>query len=554
MDRWSIPKLFLYLVFVMASVFLTETSAEATDGRHGTLHARMPLVVYPDADTVSFRCSDSNGVLLGSDSTMWCPLPRRFSNRILQYVTVRNRKDDGDFAGPTSVKEDMAWMSLRARVTEKGEWITWSDQFGALKPVPSAALNCLNWSTFLGFDKRLKGRGIDGVLIRNQSDGSSSAAPIRIHEINLVFLHSGPRGITDRVFDVSQARHVNGLTWCYKLDTARGLSLAPGHSFEFELPEEPFPWIGALVLKHRKDPALLRGGETTMDAWDQDPAYVRVELHDANTGLWIRWSDRWGSDKFAEARAAGNPEDETLHSGLRVFGRIRADKARLTNVSKGDPLRSQVRIHEFQVVFYPDRSGIESFEHVFTPETSFPDPDNGVLVALQGGGERLAGRYPGAIPLGHGYKSRIAAITTLSSGHAFPMTIEPPAPCRRDGLGRLVIPLPHQGRLVMGELAIGDLDVTAMTTNKDGEFGRTGRAELSVRFRNRTVPGRDFPALIRYNVGPAGLIVFGAPQGAGPLRPGDELVISVDYDVAFLMGYRISCATDVVPTMIQPLG
>ncbi|HNW34647.1 MAG TPA: hypothetical protein PKM25_06930, partial [Candidatus Ozemobacteraceae bacterium] len=504
----------------------------------------MPLVICPDADTVSFRSTASEGVLLGSNGTMWCRVPSRFSHKILQFVTIRNRKDDEDSAGATATPGKPAWMSIRARVRGTDRWITWSDQFGSLKAVPPASLNQLNWSSFLGYNEQLGSRGIDGVLVVNQSDGRSPAAPIRIHEINLVFLHTGSRGTTDRVFDLSRARRVNGLTWRYQLDSVRGLPLAPGHSFEFELPEKSFPWIGSLALKHRKDPALLRGGRSSMDGWDQDPAYVRVEIRDAETGLWTRWADRWGSDKFAEARPADNPEDETLHSGLRTFGRIRADRARITNVSKGDPVRSEVRIHELQVSFYPDRSGAGSFERIFTPETVFPDPENGVLVALQGGGERLEGRYPGAIPLGPGYRSRVAAIAALPAGHSFPMTIDPPAPCRRDGLGRLIIPLPERGRLLLGELAIGDLDVTALTKNKDGGFGRTGRAELSVRLRNRSVPGRDFPALIRYNIGPAGLITFGVPQGAGPLQPGDELVISVDFDVAFLMGYRVSCTAD----------
>jgi len=536
-------KVFLFFAFTVWPLFSAGASTESSIRLTGEGQAGMPLVTFPDADTVSFRSVASEGALLGSNGTMWCPLPRRFSHRILQYVTVRNRKEDGHSAREAGTGKP-AWMSLRARIHGTDEWVTWSDQFGALKAVPYASPDQLNWSSYLGFNERVGNRGIDGVLVANQSNGSCPAAPIRIHEMQLVFLHSGSRGVTDRMFDLSKARQLNGLTWCYRLDSARGLSLAPGHSFVFELPKVAYPWIGSLALKHRKDPELLPGGESSMDTWDQNPAYVRVEIHDAKSGQWIRWADRWGSDKFAEARPADNPEDETLHSCLRAFGRILADKARITNVSKGDPVRSEARIHEFQVSYYPERSGVDSFEHIFTPETVFPDPENKVMVALQGGGERLEGRYPAAIPLGPGYRSRVAAIAALPSGHSFPMTIDPPAPGRRDGLGRLIIPLPEKGRLIMGELAIGDLDVTTMTKNKDGGFGRTGRAELSVRLHNRTVPGRDFPALIRYNIGPAGSIIFGAPRGAESLQRGDELVVSVDFDVAFLMGYRISCSGD----------
>lgn len=496
------------------------------------------MMTYPDEDTVSYAGIATAGVEIQAGKSLWCGLPPSFRKRVLQYVVARYAKDPACSPGPGMRDPHPAWIGLRAQLVGSPEGVIWRDQFGPSKFVP---VGRSKQSTFLGFQELLDGGAIDGVSVSNDAPAGTASASMRLLRLDLVFLHRGLRSLPDAVRRFTRSDKINTLARRFRLDTKNGLELAPGHSFEFELPgASEFPWIAYLVLKHRKDPALVASSPADADGWDPNPAYILVEMHDEKTGLWTRWADRYGSAKFSEPRAADNPEDETLHNGLRTFGQIRADAVRITNVGKGDPRLSVARIHELQVVYYPDTASTHSFGQMFTPETTLNDPGKGILIPLLGGGPRLEGRFPGAVPLGPGRRERIAAIAALPASHSFPVTSEPEGPCRVDGLGRLVIPLPERGRLVMAEVAIGDLDVTTLERNKDGFYGRTGRAELTAWLWNRNVPGRRFPVLIRNNVGMAGLITMGAPVAAGPLQPGDELVLSVNFDVAFLMGYRIT--------------
>ncbi len=528
---WCVA-VFLLVLTVMAA------SAETLTG----VAANGMTMTRPDLDTISYAAIATEGVAIQAGESLWCALPSSFRTRALQYAVARYAKDPACSPGPGVRDPHPAWIGLRARPAGSSEDVIWKDQFGPNKFVPEGRPK---QSTFLGFQELLDGRAIDGVSVSNDAPAGTASGSMRLHRLDLVFLHRGLRSLPDAVRRFTQPDEINTLARRFRLDTRNGLELAPGHSFEFELPgAAEFPWIAYLVLKHRKDPALVASSTANADGWDPNPAYILVEIHDARTGLWTRWADRYGAAKFSEPRAADNPEDETLHNGLRTFGRIRADAIRITNVGKGDPRLSVGRIHELQVVYCPDTASTRSFGQTFTPETAFNDPEKGILIPLLGGGPRLEGRFPGAVPLGPGRRERIAAIAALPASHTFPVTIEPEGPCRVDGLGRLVIPLPERGRLAMAEVAIGDLDVTSMEQNKDGFYGRTGRAELTAWLRNRNVPGRQYPVLIRNNVGMAGLIMMGAPGAAGPLQAGDELVLSVNFDVAFLMGYRITWSAD----------
>jgi len=422
-------------------------------------------------------------------------------------------------------------------------YIPWSDQFGPRKFVSVAPAERPKQSTFLGFQELLGNRPIRGLSVDNAAADRSASAAMMVHRVDLVFQHHGDRVPPERITRFDRAEPLNSLAWRFRVDTRQGRELAPGQAFEFLLPPAARqPWIASLVLKHRKDTALATPETIAPDGRDLHPAYLLVEVRDTRTGLWSRWADRYGAAKYSEVRPADNPEDETLHNGLRTFGRAAADRIRVTNVGTGDPRRAVARVHELQVVGLPDpASGCHVLERIFTPDTAFNDPGRGLLIPLLGGGPRLEGRFPGAMPLGPAWRARVAAIAALPASHTFPVTVDPPPPCRRDGLGRLVIPLPDHGRLLVAEFALGDLDVTTLEQNKDGFFGRTGRAEMTVWLRNPRVPGRRFPVLIRSNVGMAGLVMHGAPPAAGPLRPGDELVLSVNFDVAFLMGFRITC-------------
>ncbi|MBF0406406.1 MAG: hypothetical protein HQM10_03555 [Candidatus Riflebacteria bacterium] len=498
-------------------------------------------VSFPKPDTVSFSSPVPNGIPVQRAERLWCKIPDNFSDRILQFVVVRYRKDFSNLPLPGQRDTLPVFLGISA---VQGKPILWSDQFGAEKYVPPTLPEMSKQSTFLGFSEILKGKPAEGIFIENLTKDPAASAPILIHKVDLVFLHHGDRCKPENITRFNRAEMINSLTLRYRLDSSKGLELRPGQSFEFLLPENlNFPWITYLVLKHRKDPSLM--SKTDMESsQDTNPAYMLVEVHDSKTDTWIRWADRYGSAKYSEVRSADNPEDETLHNGLRTFGKIKPDKIRVTNIGTGDSRLSTARVHELMVVFYPDNSSAEKSEQIFTPETAFNDPVKGILIPLIGGGPRLDGKFPGAIPIGPGFKERIASISALPASHTFQLAIDPPPPARRDSLGHIVIPLPEKRHLLMAEFAIGDLDVTALNKNKDGFFGRTGCAELTVWLRNKSVPGRHFPAIIRNNIGMAGIITLGLPTNAGQTQPGDELVVSVSNDVAFLMGYRVTYSSD----------
>ncbi len=529
----------LVVAFALALVLLNSSLAAAVVESLADDALRMKGHLA-DPDTWVLAAPASTGVEVRAGGSLWCPVPPDLRGRVLQFVVVNYRRDADGAKAP-------AWIGVRLQPesdrseTHRGVGpITWTDQFGPRKFVPVAPPNRPKQSTFLGCNDLLGNRPLAGAFIDNRADEGSSAT-MRVHRVDLVFLARGNRVAPERTATFAGAEQLNTLCWRHRLDTRVGRPLAPGESCEFVMPESgAFPYIAYIVLKHRKDPLLWPEGAADTAARDPNPAYMLVEVRDARTGLWRRWADRYGVAKYSEVRAPENPEDETLHNGLRTFGRVAADRVRVTNVGTGDPRLAVARVHELQVTFYPDVASACRREQIFTPETAFNAPERGVLIPLIGGGPRLEGRFPGAVPLGPGWRARLAAIGTLPASHTFPVTEEPPFPCRRDGLGRFVIPLPERGRLLMTEFAIGDLDVTTLQPNKDGFFGRAGRAELTVWLRNRAVPGRCFPAIVRNNIGMAGLIAIGAPPGAGPLQAGDELVAAVTGDVAFLMGYRVT--------------
>jgi hypothetical protein len=178
-------------------------------------------------------------------------------------------------------------------------------------------------------------------------------------------------------------------------------------------------------------------------------------------------------------------------------------------------------------------------ERIYTPETVFNNMASNILVPLFGGGARLGGKFPGAIALGIRANQRINAIAQLTDRLRFSTGEKPGEGSYLDGLGRLHIALPANKKLVQFEAALGDLDITSMKYNKDGYFGRSGKAEASIFIRNKDVASRSFCLIARNNIGMAGLIATGAPNNDFTTIEGDEIIIQVDFDVAFLMGFRI---------------
>jgi hypothetical protein len=293
------------------------------------------------------------------------------------------------------------------------------------------------------------------------------------------------------------------------------------------------------VLKHRKDPSYSQS-ISDPDAYDPNAAYILCELHNKDNKLWYRWADRSSLAKFSEVREKENPEDETLHNGLRTYGLIYPDSFRLTNVGIGDPLKAVSNIHSLELVFLPEQKGIRFMEEIYTPETAFNDLTKGILVPLLGGGPRLGGKFPNAVVLGIRAKDRIKKISLLHKKYQFEVNQNTGANAYLDGKNRLHIKLPAHKTLEQVEIAIGDLDLTSMSYNKDGYFGRSGKAEATIYLENKENRNRKYVLIMRNNVGMAGFISVGSPKAGFRTIENDEVVVQVNFDVAFLMGYRIA--------------
>ncbi|MBC8478795.1 hypothetical protein H8D51_04560, partial [bacterium] len=197
-------------------------------------------------------------------------------------------------------------------------------------------------------------------------------------------------------------------------------------------------------------------------------------------------------------------------------------------------------IHEVELVFVPDFTGSYFIQSIYTGNTAFFDLDRGVVVPIFGGGPRWRGQFRNAVPLGIRNRARCAAIGTLPERHRFSLNFAPPKPARLDTMGRLHIRLPAGEEFVYIELAVGDLDLTVPHTNKDGSLGRLGRAEINIVFRNSNDPEREHYLVMRGNVGKAGLIAAAPPYRGFTTLPGDEIIVESMYDVAFLMGFRLT--------------
>ena len=100
-----------------------------------------------------------------------------------------------------------------------------------------------------------------------------------------------------------------------------------------------------------------------------------------------------------------------------------------------------------------------------------------------------------------------------------------------------MIKLPPNKQIESVELAIGDLDITAMDYNKDGYFGRSGRAQASIFLLKDDK--KALPLLTDNNIGMAGMVVSGGPKEAYVTGNGDYIMVEVENDNAFVMGYRI---------------
>jgi len=156
---------------------------------------------------------------------------------------------------------------------------------------------------------------------------------------------------------------------------------------------------------------------------------------------------------------------------------------------------------------------------------------------LLGGGPRLGGKFPGALVLGKNFRERINKIEQLPEEYRFKTGSQSGRGYKINDEGELLIKLPDNKKIESVELAIGDLDITAMDYNKDGYFGRSGRAQASIYLIKEDK--QDLPLLTDNNIGMAGLVVCGGPTEEYITGNNDFIKVRVENDNAFLMGYRI---------------
>ena len=178
-----------------------------------------------------------------------------------------------------------------------------------------------------------------------------------------------------------------------------------------------------------------------------------------------------------------------------------------------------------------DGAHLRLLEKIFTPETSFSDAGSSKPVPLIGGGPRLGGKFPGALLLGKNRATRRQQLEGLPEEHRFEVGTG------EDVDGNLRVALPPGCHIELVETAIGDLDVTSLEYNKDGYFGRSGQAQASILLESAA--GSKIPLKMNSNVGMAGIITCGGPAQDYLTREGDQLLIEISNDEAFLMGYRL---------------
>jgi hypothetical protein len=494
--------------------------------------ARAQITSYRliDADSINFYTGTSMGMLIQPGQSIEFVVPEEFRNRLPNFARIRHRKDRSFLAeNAHEYDPDSPWLSVSFHNPQTDEWVVWQDQFGPEKRSALAPPFYPKQNTLYNFPEYVGNFSPDRIRVVNRGEGDQTRAVASLHALEIYYLSSERNSLNKQVF--REHARLNSITLRYNLDTMRGLALKPAECFEFEFPEE-FKQrdILQVILKHRKDPTLAADPEN-YDAFDPNAAYILCEARSSLNHLWYKWADRSSIAKFSEVRPPENAENETLHNCLRTFGSIRPDRFRLTNVGEGEPEKSAANIHELEIMFAPAHTGDIIIEKIFTPETAFGDLAGNKPVPLIGGGPRLNGRFPGALLLGKKRSQRKKQLEQLPAEHRFEIG------AGTDNDGNLRIALPAGYRLELVEAAIGDLDITSLELNKDGYFGRSGQAQASILIES--AKGSKIPLKMNNNVGMAGIITCGGPAEDYLTGEGDQLLIEISNDEAFLMGYRI---------------
>lgn len=312
----------------------------------------------------------------------------------------------------------------------------------------------------------------------------------------------------------------------FSIPEYEGRELRPGRRLMFRIPEEfKKRIIRDIILRHRKNSkyAVNIGS----DGYDPNGAYSRVELHNSDTGQWTGWRDPAGykTDKFAEPRGAGNPEEEVLHDWIATVGPISADAVRVTNVGE-NPDFSVSNIHGVEVVFYPEFKAINFREQIYTLGTKFVDLDKNEFLPEYGAGEFNEGKYEKAIALNR-------------SGPALFELGKDPGPEARVENGRLVIKLESGKELLNVEIAIGDTEHLSHRNPETYRNTRLGWAKLWVGIRRAKTGNMEW-FIKNANIPPQGVIAGGPHLKNAEIETGDELVLESRADASYVMGWRLA--------------
>lgn len=504
------------------------------------LQPRATITSYTlrDTDCISFHTGTSMGILIPAGQSIEFVIPNAFRSRLPNFARIRHRKDRAFLCSTADGRDyDSPWLSVYFHNPQTDEWLVWQDQFGPEKRSAAGHPDSPKQNTLYNFPEYVGNFSPDRIRVYNRGEGDPARAVASLHGFEMFYL-SAAEGTAATCRTLSDFTRINSITLRYTLDRQLGLQLKPGECFAFEFPEGfRHREIIQVVLKHRKDPVYAADPEN-LDAFDQNAAYILCEARSSLNRLWYKWADRSSVAKFSEVRSADNAENETLHNCLRTFGAIKPDRFRLTNVGTGDPAMAIANVHELEIMFLPASSGDIIIEQIFTPETAFSDLANNKPVPLIGGGPRLGGKFPGAVLLGKNRDKRAQQLLLLPEQHRFELNTW------QSANGNLHIDLPANCCVELVELALGDLDITGLEYNKDGYFGRSGQAQTSISIE--TAAGKALPLINNYNVGMAGIITCGGPADDYITRKGDRLLIKVDNDEAFLMGYRITLSQKAV--------
>lgn len=293
--------------------------------------------------------------------------------------------------------------------------------------------------------------------------------------------------------------------------------LDPGQAMLIDIPKSYQSRILDLItLAHRKE---ISG--KNIQKWDPEPAFTRIIVFDNRSKSWLYWgSKQFDSvsfgDKLAEVRAADNPEIEALHDWVSYSGIIHPTKLAILNSGRGFHAKSV--IHSVVIDFFPTDTDTKQL-FIFSPGTLFTDLKKR-NTELFGGGESYKGQYPNAVPINN---QEIISYPISEYGKHFYLKDK-----------KLHILVDHNYSFSRIEVAVGDTKDTG-EFNKDGHIGTLGGAKLNIAL-NKNNRMQYLAEML--NVPPQGVLKASA-QEIISLSPGDEFIISSQYDPAYVMGVRV---------------